>query len=202
MREAILGLMRPRVPEVNALSFTVMGVTFVINLFVTIYERKKGLALKSELLLSDSWHTMTDLFVTLSVVVALVGICFNIPKLDALFSFFIAGMIIVIAIRILKRSSDVLCDKAVLETARVERIVRAVPGVKDCHEIRTRGKADDVYVDLHVLVENNMTVSASHHLANVIESRIRQEIPEVHDVVVHIEPLSHEHDGLETKSPS
>ena len=86
-----------------------------------------------------------------------------------------------------------LCDKAVLDPAQVERIVRSFPEVRDCHEIRTRGRNDDVYVDLHVLVENQMSVLESHRLANGIEQRIKKEIPGVHDVVVHIEPLSHEH---------
>ena len=99
----------------------------------------------------------------------------------------------VIAVRILKRGSDVLVDKAVIEVERIEKIVRRVSGVKDCHEIRTRGRLDDVYVDLHVLVDNEMTVMASHKLANIIEHNIRQEIPSVHDVVVHIEPVSHDH---------
>ena len=52
---------------------------------------------------------------------------------------------------------------------------------------------DDVYVDLHVLVDNEMTVLTSHGLANIIEHNIRKEIPGVRDVVVHVEPVSHDH---------
>ncbi|MBI3316076.1 MAG: cation transporter [Candidatus Omnitrophica bacterium] len=199
LREAVIGLIKPKAPEVNLVSFVVMGGTFLVNLFVAAYERRKGRELKSELLLSDSWHTVSDLFVTASVIVALIGIRLDVPRLDALFSLLIAGVILVIAVRILKRSSDVLCDKAMLDPGRIERIVRAVGGVRDCHEIRTRGRINDIYVDLHVLVDNNMTVLASHHLANVIENDIRREIPEVHDVVVHVEPATHDHQELEPK---
>ncbi len=193
IREAIVSFAQPKATEVNSLSFLLMGGTFVINLFVVWYERKKGKLLKSELLLSDSWHTMTDIFITLTVVAALIGISLRIPHLDSIFSIVIAAIIVMIAIRILKRSSDVLLDKAVIETERIETIVRKVDGVRDCHEIRTRGRADDVYVDLHVLVDNQMTVLTSHRLANIIEHNIRLEIPGVRDVVVHIEPVSHDH---------
>lgn len=192
-KQAIKGIFHPHAPEVTALSFGLMALTLAVNLFVVYYERRRGKALQSDLLISDSWHTLTDVFVTLSVFMALVGIVWRVPRVDAFFSLFIAGVIIVTAIGILKSSSDVLCDKAVLDIERVEKIVRAIEGVRDCHEIRTRGRVDDVNVDLHVLVDNQMTVLASHHLSNVIENQIRKEISGVHDVVVHIEPLSHEH---------
>ncbi len=196
LRESIVGFIRPRTPEVNTLSFALMTLTLIVNLFVVWYERKRGKALQSDLLLSDSWHTLSDIFVTLSVLVALVGIRFNLPKLDSIFAFIIAMVIIVTAIRILKRGSDVLVDKAAIDTEKIARIVKKVEGVRDCHEIRTRGRVDNVYLDLHVLVDNEMTVAHAHGLANIIEANIRKEIPAVHDVVVHIEPVSHNHDEL------
>lgn len=196
-RQAVGAFIHPRTPQVNAASFVVMGLTFLVNVFVVWYERRRGKVLSSELLLSDSWHTLSDIFVTISVVVALVGIHLDVPRVDSIFSLVIAGVIFVIALGILKRGSDVLCDKAVLGAEEIERIVRGVKGVLDCHEIRTRGKSDSIYVDLHVLVDPQMSVLESHRLANIIEYDIRKAIPGVRDVVVHIEPVSHEHEELE-----
>ena len=193
IKGSIGGFLHPKRPEVNLVSFGLMTFTLIVNLFVVSYERRQGKRLKSDLLLSDSWHTLTDVFVTLAVFLALVGIRWNVPHMDSIFSLLIAVVILVTAVGILKRSSDVLCDKAVLDTARIEKIVRAVKGVQDCHEIRTRGRVDDVYVDLHVLVENEMTVAHSHELANKIENDIKKETPGVHEVMVHIEPVSHKH---------
>ena len=192
-KASIEGFLRPKKPEVSMVSFGLMMFTLVVNLFVVSYERKQSRLLKSDLLLSDSWHTLTDVFVTLTVLLALCGIYWNVPFVDSIFSLLIALEIIVTAVGILKRSSDVLCDKAVLDTVRIEKIVRAVNGVRDCHEIRTRGRMDDIYVDLHVLVDNDMTVAHSHELANKIENDIKKETPGVHEVMVHIEPVSHEH---------
>lgn len=197
LRESVIGLIHPKSPEVNTFSFILVSLTLILNIFVVWYERKRGKELSSDLLISDSWHTLSDIFVTLSVLIALVGIHLNIPRLDAAFSLIIAGVIAVTAVNILRRSSDVLVDKAVLDAEQVAGIVRQVEGVRDCHEIRTRGRADHIYVDLHVLVDNEMTVLNAHHLANLIENHIRKEIPSVHDVVVHIEPITHGHEELE-----
>ncbi len=193
LKGSIKGFFHPRQPVVNLVSFELMLFTLIINLFVVFYERKKAKLLKSDFLLSDSWHTLTDVFVTLTVFVALFGIYLKIPYVDSVFSLLIAIVILVAAVNILKSGSDVLCDKAVLDVAQIEKIVRSVDQVRDCHEIRTRGRTDDVYIDLHVLVDNEMTVAQSHLLANKIENDIKEQIPGVHDVVVHIEPVSHEH---------
>ena len=189
-KNAVQGFWHPVIPVVNAISFYLMGFTLVVNVFVVWFERREARRLKSDLLLSDSWHTLTDIFVTLTVFVALIGIQLKMTRMDSLFSIFIALVIFITAIMILKRSSDVLCDKAVLDTAQVERIVRAIPEVRDCHAIRTRGGIDDIYVDLHVRVDNEMTVLASHYLADRLEQQIKKEITGVRDVVVHIEPIS------------
>ena len=193
-RKAISSFFHSTTPEVNAASFILMGVTLLVNLFVVWYERKKGRELNSEFLISDSCHTLSDLFVTLAVIVALVGIQFHIPHLDSIFSLGISGMVLFVAFGILKDGSDILADKAVLNTQEIESIVRLVPGVMDCHEIRTRGKTHKIYVDLHVLVSPEMSVRDSHHLANQVEYEIKKRIQGVQDVIVHIEPVTHEHD--------
>ena len=192
-KEGVSGMLHPKTPQVSALSFGLIGFTLLVNMFVVVYERRQGKRLQSDLLISDSWHTLTDVFVTLTVFVALTGIYFHVPRMDAIFSLIIACVIVVTAVNILKNSSDVLCDKAVLDTKKIETIVRSVDGVRDCHEIRTRGRINDIYVDLHVLVDNQTTVLSAHHLSTMIENRIKNEIPGVHDVVVHIEPVAHDH---------
>lgn len=196
LKEAIWHFIHPQTPEVNWLSFTLMGITLVVNIFVVVYERQKGRTLQSEFLISDAQHTLTDIFVTLSVIIALFGIYFKLPFVDSLFSAAIAGFIILTAVRIMKQTSDVLCDHAVVGTDRIEKIVRGIAGVRDCHEIRTRGSMDDIHVDLHVLVDADMTVADSHRLANRVERDIRKAIQGVADVVVHVEPVSHEHEEL------
>ena len=198
-QHSIDAFFHPHQPRVTVTSFIVMALTLVVNLFVVWYERRAAARLQSDLLHSDSWHTLTDVFVTLGVFAALIGIRLNFPVLDPIFSLGISFAIAVVAFQILKWSSDVLTDKAVLDPSVIEKVVRTVPGVADCHEIRTRGKAHAIYVDLHVLVDPDMTVETSHRLANQVERDIKKEIQGVYDVVVHIEPTTHDHSELETE---
>ena len=197
LQHAVLGFWSPHTPIVTPMSFWVMGLTLGINLVVVGYERAAAKRLHSQLLQSDSWHTLTDVFVTLGVFVALIGIRLNFPVLDSIFSLAIAFAIAFVALKILKWGSDVLTDRAVLDPTVIESIARRVPGVEGCHEVRTRGNEHAIYVDLHILVDPEMTVEASHGLANKVEHGIKKEIFGVYDVVVHIEPTTHDHSELE-----
>ena len=56
------------------------------------------------------------------------------------------------------------------------------------HNIRSRGSEDDIYIDMHILVNPNTSVEDSHKLAHDIEVKIKEEINESAQVIVHIEP--------------
>lgn len=193
IQRAILGFSHPRFPEVSLASFAVMTLTLVVNLIVVGYERTVAKKCHSELLWSDSWHTLTDVFISLGVFAALIGLRMNLWILDPLFSLVIGGVIGLVGLHILKDSSNILTDKAVLDPAQVSGIVKKIKGIEDCHEIRTRGKMHAIYVDLHVLVDPRMSVEESHRLANQIECAIKEGIEGVFDVVVHIEPTNYDH---------
>jgi len=70
---------------------------------------------------------------------------------------------------------------------KIARIVLSVNGVKTCHKIRTRGREDDIHVDLHVQVKADMHVDRAHEISYQIEKAIKEGLSGVTDVVVHIE---------------
>jgi divalent metal cation (Fe/Co/Zn/Cd) transporter len=89
----------------------------------------------------------------------------------------------------MKESSAILCDTAaILDVKQIVDIVLSIEGTKNCHKVRTRGRPDDIYVDLHVQVDNNTRIDSAHKISYAIEDAIKKSIPEVTDVVVHMEP--------------
>lgn len=189
VKEGILRFFHPFVPQVNVSSFLVMGISLAINIAVMIYENKKGIALKSDILISDALHTRADILTSSSVIVTLIGIRLGYPILDPIASFVISGFIAYAAIEILKESSRVLSDGVAIPIEEIKRVVLSLRGVKECHQIRSRGRADDIHIDLHVLVDRTMDVHRAHHLSYAIENKIKRDFRGVTDVVVHIEPF-------------
>lgn len=176
------------VPEVNPLSFIVMVATLLINIAVMRYEYNRGKELKSDFLVADAYHTGSDIFASISVIASLISVKVGFPIADVIAGFIISLLICYIGIDILKHSSRVLCDYVAMEAKEVEEAILDIPGVVGCHRIRTRGRPDDIHVDLHITVNKDMAVGKAHELSTAIEKRIREKFPGVTDVVVHIEP--------------
>ena len=182
-------LRNPVTPFIDIKSFLIMAVTMIINFLVMRYEEKNGRFLKSDLLLADALHTRSDIFISLSVIIALAVIKLGFPILDPIATIAIALFIAYSGYEIVKHSSRILCDTVAIEDSRkIVDIVLSIKSVKTCHKIRTRGRPDDIHVDLHVQVKRDMHMDEAHRISFAIEDALKKNIPEITDVVVHMEP--------------
>jgi cation diffusion facilitator family transporter len=192
IREGVLRFLRPVVPKVGVLGFVVMGATLVVNIAVMLYERQKGRTLKSDILISDAKHTGADILTSSSVIIAFIAIKMGYPILDPVASLVIAFFIGYAAVEILREGSRVLSDAVAIPIEEVRQAVLAIKGVAECHRIRSRGRPDDIHIDLHVLVTPSMPMGEAHNLSYMIEDRIKRKFRGVTDVVVHMEPVEEE----------
>jgi cation diffusion facilitator family transporter len=175
-------------PEINWVTFGLMALTFPINLGIVIFETRAGKRLNSDILLADATHTRTDLYVTGSVIASLVGIWLGWSWLDLVVATGVVGLIIRASIGILRDAAGSLADVIGIEPEQVEKIALGVPGVRFVHHVRSRGSSDAVFVDLHVKVGPSMTTSQAHDVASEVERRLRSNVKNIADAIVHIEP--------------
>jgi cation diffusion facilitator family transporter len=185
---AVRRWMEPRPINVTTFSFVVMAVTLSVNVGVMLYERRKGRELMSDVLMADSAHTKSDIYVSLSVIATLVLAKLGYARADVIVALGIAFAIGRAGFLILKRSSEVLCDTMVIDKASVETVCSDMAGINRCHKIRARGRKDDINIDLHVVVDPGMSVGAAHALSHDLQQRLKHRIPGVTDVQIHIEP--------------
>jgi len=189
IRGSVIRFFHPVVPEVTLVSFIVMIVTLAVNSGVYIYEKRQSRVLISDVLAADAEHTRSDMFISISVIVSLIAVRAGFPVMDPIASACIALFIAYSGFEILKQSSDVLCDRAVIPVAEIKRVVLAVEGVRSCHGVRTRGRQDDMHIDLHITVDTGMTIGSAHDLNHKIEGIIQKKIEGVTDIAIHIEPF-------------
>ena len=175
-------------------TFVVMGITLVINVFVTRYERREGQRLRSAILIADSRHTQSDVFVSIGVVVSLVAALLDFAVLDIVTALVIVVFIAYSGFTIVASAFSVLSDSQVVEPDEVIRLATSVEGVLQAHRVRSRGLPDDIHVDLHIHVSPSMTTARAHDLAHEVADRIEDHVPGVTDVVVHVEPEGHGED--------
>lgn len=189
----ILGQGEP--PEVSAVSFVVMLVTLAINIGVATYERHQGKHLKSDILIADSSHTASDIFVSVGVIISLILVHLGFPMADAVVSLIIAVVIFYTATTIFKQADETLSDRARLPMDVLDKLACSVEGVKSAHEIRTRGTEAEVYLDMHIVVAPDITVLKGHQISHEVELVICQRFPQIVDLTIHVEPEGAEYYG-------
>ncbi|MBZ0156101.1 MAG: cation diffusion facilitator family transporter [Alphaproteobacteria bacterium] len=169
-------------------SFLVMLATLLVNLFVVTYERRVGRRLGSEFLIADALHTRSDVIVTLGVLAGLGFIRLGFPLADPLVGIVVGLFIAKTGLSVIRESTETLVDRTQADISAIRVAACSIPGVEECHDIRTRGPKNYVFVDLHVLVLPSLSVEDAHRIADRVEEEIKSRVPEVVDVVVHIEP--------------
>jgi cation diffusion facilitator family transporter len=177
-----------KLPEIGLLNWAVMIGTMAMNLFVSLYEAREGRRLGSEYLVADAAHTRSDLYVSLGVIASFAGAKAGLVWSDTAVAVGIAAVIAVQATRILVGAFHVLTDRAALPAESLAAAAAAVPGVRSVREVRTRGGADSVYVDLIAHVDGHLSLRAAHDVADQIEAALQKAHPQIVDVVVHLEP--------------
>ena len=188
MLAAVDRLQSRAVPDVTQISFAIMASTLIINIGVSSYEYILGRRLKSSILVADSMHTRSDIYASLGVILGLFAVRMGYPLADPLIALFICLLIVHTGLEILKESSTALLDRAAVDEQVIVDLVRSVEGVCNCHAVRTRGMAEEIYVDLHIGVDASLSMDKAHEVGEDVERAIKSRIPEVRDVVVHLEP--------------
>ncbi|HUM81464.1 MAG TPA: cation diffusion facilitator family transporter [Methanothrix sp.] len=178
-------------PNVTGLSFAVMALTLIINVGVSSYEYILGRRLKSSILVADSLHTRSDVFASLGVILGLLAVRMGYPLADPLIALFICALIVHTGLEIVRESSTALLDRAAIDEQVIVDLARLVKGVCTCHAVRTRGMAEEIYVDLHIGVDASLSMDMAHNVGEDVERAIKSSIPAVRDVVVHLEPRDH-----------
>ena len=185
---AIDRLRHPQMPDVTGAGFVLLAATISINLLVVRIERRAASRLESELLLADAAHTRSDVLASLVVLASFVSVRLGIGWADLVATALVVGFILRAGIEILRGTLSTLSDERRLPPEQVEAAALAEPFVLEAHNVRSRGPADDIHLDLHILVDPETRLDEAHQIGHRVERRLRQRWPGLTDVVVHVEP--------------
>ena len=143
---------------------------------------------------TDAWHHRSDAITSaaafIGISIALVG-GKGYENADNWAAMAAACVIAFNGWRLLRPAFNELMDRApdreLIEQIRT--IARSIPGADDIDKCHVRKMGWQYFVDIHVEVDPQMTVEQSHRIAHEVKDKLREEMPNVLDVLVHIEPL-------------
>jgi cation diffusion facilitator family transporter len=175
-------------PRVSRVDGALLLVSLAVNGFVVLYERARGRALGSALLLADAAHTASDILVTALAIASLVLSELGYVRADALLGLLVALIIAWSGYQILRGSIPILVDARAVDAGRLSEIVRRIPGVIGVRSARSRRTSSGhLFAEVTILVDGTTSVSDAHDFTDEVERAISRELGTA-EAIVHVEP--------------
>jgi len=175
-------------PSSTSADVLLLVTSLVVNGIVVAYERRRGRALGSALLLADAAHTASDILVTILAIASLGLSYLGYVRADALLGMMVALIIAWSGYQILRDSIPILVDASAVDAARLAEIVRTIPGVVGVRSARSRRTSSGhLFAEVTILVDGATSVSAAHDFTDDVERAIERELGTA-EAIVHVEP--------------
>lgn len=165
----------------------------VVKTALAIIKFQASKKIGSTALEADAWHDITDLLSTgvafTAVLIALTHPAVSGPA-DRAGGLIIGGIIFFMSVQVVRRTVEQLLD-TMPEAGKMAEIRQAalhVPGALGIEKCFARRTGMKYHVDLHLEVDPDMTVRESHGIATEVRNAVRDRLPWVADVLVHVEP--------------
>jgi cation diffusion facilitator family transporter len=147
---------------------------------------RQGRQTRSEAIAAESSHAWADGLTSAAVVVGMLLSGAGFERADPAMGLAVSSVIGLRAFGIVARAADRLTDAALVDVDEVTEAASKVPGVVDCHAVRSRGSEGQVRIDLHIHVDSELSVGRAHEIASAVEAAIKGSVSGVAEVLVHI----------------
>jgi cation diffusion facilitator family transporter len=144
----------------------------------------------SNMLRANAWHSRSDAVSSLVVVIGIGGALIGFAYLDSIAAVVVAIMVVKVGVGLSWQALRELIDTGLpaKDLAAIRAIIMAVDGVKALHLLRTRRIGGQALVDVHIIVDESLSVSEGHYISEMVRTRLVNGVDVVADALVHIDP--------------
>lgn len=178
-----------------ALTLWVSGFTILAKEGLYRYTLRTARRFDSDMLKASAWHHRSDAISSIIVFLGIAGSIAGIEWLDAAAALGVALFVAKIGIQLGWPAISELVDTG-LDTEQLQHIRRTilgVDGVRELHLLRTRRIGGRALVDVHIIVDEDISVSEGHYISELVRTRLVNEVDVVADALVHIDPEDDTH---------
>ncbi|MDF1630149.1 MAG: cation diffusion facilitator family transporter [Alcanivoracaceae bacterium] len=190
LNESVGRLLSPQPLEATTLAVGVMVFSIVVTLALLRLQSYTVKRTGSTAVEADSLHYLSDLAMNGGILLALIGAGFGLLWLDGLAGMLIGFYVLRAAWQVGHQSSQLLLDREMSADVRqvIASIVAEHPLALGFHQLRTRESGRTCFIQMHVDMDENLTLRDAHELVESIEHRIHEHFPEA-DVLIHQDPV-------------
>ncbi len=184
-----------RTPHESPKAWTLIVLAGIIIWKETSYQIvvRKGRKLNSSALIADAWHHRSDAITSITAFFGITIALFmgkGFESADDWAALFASLLIVYNSYKILRPALSEVMDQTLFPEveAKIRKVSLSVPGILDTEKCFIRKSGTKYHVELHTIVDENMTVRVSHDLGHVLKDTLNEKIPELGYIIIHIEP--------------
>jgi ferrous-iron efflux pump FieF len=190
LNESVGRLLSPQPIQATTLAVGVMLFSIAVTLLLLRLQYYTVRRTGSTAVEADSLHYLSDVAMNGGILLALLGAAYGWLWLDGLAGLLIGLYVLRAAWQVGNQSVQLLLDREMSADVRhiIAGIVAEHPQALGFHQLRTRESGRTCFIQMHVDMDENLTLREAHALVDSIEQRIQQHFPEA-DVLIHQDPV-------------
>ncbi|HUU50422.1 MAG TPA: cation diffusion facilitator family transporter [Nitrospinota bacterium] len=149
-----------------------------------------GKRINSPSIIANAWHHRSDALSSIAALIGISGAQMGLAFLDPLAAVFVAILIVKvggeITLNSFKELIETSVDKELIK--EIESTVLSISDVKEAHKIKARNVGTSIIIELHIEVDEDMTVKKGHDIAKEVEYTLKTQFQNVESVTVHVCP--------------
>ncbi len=153
------------------------------------YTRRIGEKINSPAVIANAWHHRSDAISSIAALIGILGAHYGFPIMDPLAGGVVALMILKVGAGISLEGLRDLMDTSLSDeqTQEIQTIIDGIPDVIKFHDLRTRTLGGEIFMDVHILVDTDLTVTEGHAAAEKVRRKLVNVFDKVQDVLVHVD---------------
>ena len=189
---AALSVIDAETMKPSAWAIGVAAVSILVKELMYWYTLRVGQRIRSSVVIANAWHHRTDALSSVAVMVGVAAAWAN-PAwriADSLAALVVAYPIIRVSVSLSMKALKEFIDTA--PEAETMNLIKSstldIDGVRTVHDIRARHSGPDLLMELHVVVDPNLTVVEGHRIAKAVEKSLLEKIEGTSRVTIHVDP--------------
>lgn len=156
---------------------------------------KVGRRIESQAVIANAWHHRTDAISSIGALIGIAGAIFLGNKwtvLDPIAGCIISVIIFIVSIKMALGAINELMEVSLPkeDEDEIHKLITSVEGLNDVHELKTRRNGQSVIIDVHVVVNPDLTVAVAHEMTEKAERLLKRRFGNRSQIYIHIEPSS------------
>lgn len=190
--EASLTIYRHTEYHPTGLALFGAGVSIVLKEVLYHYTLRTGRRIRSPLIIANAWHHRSDALSSVAVLIGVAGTQIN-PSwhiLDAFAALLVTFFIVKVGLEILRDALREFTDTAPKAEVirKIKQCALSVNGVVDAHDLKVRTSAGLYQMEIHVVVDGQLTVLEGHKIAKDVEACLVEDVGNFGSITIHVDP--------------